>query len=340
MTELTQNHAAPITTHNRVDEATRIPIAFGIFWAVFTAVIWGAWPAFTRLSVIQSVTPEDMVLLRYGIGGLIMLPILLRQAARISPRGWREGVVLAVFQGAPLALLVTLGVRFAPASHMSALSPGLLPLFAAVLSLVFFKEPLSASRGVGLAMILVGALVLVGVSVSALSSGFWRGDLMFICAGFMGSIYTVRMRRSGLSAMQGAALISVYSMILYVPLYCWLWLGSSRLAEAPAHEVLFQAFYQGVLMGAVTLFSLSRAIVILGAPRAAAFLSLVPVVGAVLGAIVLHEIPTAAETVAIVVISLGVLLAAGALQRAARAANGRSAGAPHETAASLRKPAG
>jgi drug/metabolite transporter (DMT)-like permease len=287
---------------------------------LLTVVIWGAWPAFTRMSVIHSGTPEDLVALRYAIGGLILLPILIRQAGRIPRRGWREGLVLAFCQGAPLALLVTIGVRFAPASHMAALSPGLLPLFAAVLGILFFNEWLSASRAVGLAMIFVGAVVMVGVSVSTLSAGFWKGDLLFISAGFMGSIYTLRMRRSGLSAMQGAAFISVYSMIFYLPLYCWLWLGSSRLGDVPAREVLFQAFYQGVLMGALTLFSLSRSIMILGAARAAAFMSLVPVVGALLGAVILHEIPSAAETGAVVVISLGVLLATGVMQRPVRVA--------------------
>ncbi len=84
---------------------------------------------------------------------------------------------------------------------------------------------------------------------------------------------------------------------------------------APTHEVVFQALYQGVLMGAVTLFSLSRAIVILGAARAGAFLSLVPVLATVLGAIVLREWPSFSETIAVVVISLGVLLAAGASQQ-------------------------
>jgi drug/metabolite transporter (DMT)-like permease len=138
---------------------------------------------------------------------------------------------------------------------------------------------------------------------------------MFICAGFMGSIYAVRMRRSGLSAMQGAALISVYSMLFYLPLYGWFWLSSGRLGQVSARELLFQAFYQGVLMGAVALFSFSRAIVILGATRATAFLSLVPVLGALLGAAILGEIPSRAETIAVVVISLGVLLAAGTLQR-------------------------
>jgi len=295
--------------------ATAPTVLFGVFWALFTVLVWAAWPVFTRLSVTRTINPEDLVALRFGIGGLILLPVLIRQARIMPAHGWREGVILAFCQGAPLALLVTVGVRFAPASHMAALSPGLMPLFAAGISFLFLHEQLSKLRAGGIAMILLGALVMVGVSVSASAAGFWRGDILFICAGFMGSIYTVRMRRSGLSAIQGAALIGVYSMIVYLPLYVWLWLGSSRLAEAPPREVLFQAVYQGVLMGAVTLFSLSRAVVILGAPRAAAFLSLMPVVTALLGAAILHEIPSAPEAVAITIISLGVLLATGVLQR-------------------------
>src|SRR2546423_7748421 len=106
------------------------------------------------------------------------------------------------------------------------------------------------------------------------------------------------MRPGALPARRGAALIAVYSMLFSLPLYIWLWAGESRLAEAPMREVLFQAFYQGVLMGALTLFSLSRAVVILGATRAGTFLSLLPVIGTVLGAIVLREIPSTGEMIA------------------------------------------
>jgi drug/metabolite transporter (DMT)-like permease len=209
---------------------------------------------------------------------------------------------------------VTVGVQFAPASHMVSLSPGPLALFAAVLGVLFFYERVSVSRAAGLATIFAGSLLMAGVSLSTFADDTWKGDLLFIAAGFMGSIYAVRMRRSGLTAMQGAAFISVYSMILYVPLYCWLWLGSGQLTTAPAGEVGFQGIYQGVLMGAVALFSFSRAIVLLGAARAAAFISLVPVVGTVLGFVILNEIPSLSEICAVVAISLGVLLAAGALQ--------------------------
>jgi drug/metabolite transporter (DMT)-like permease len=286
-------------------------IAWGAMWALLTVVIWSAWPSYTRLSMTTTLSAPDLVALRYGIGGLLLLPVLIHGARRLSPRGWREGLALALFQGAPLAMLVTVGLRFAPAGHMAALSPGLLPLFAASIGTIFLHERLSGTRICGLALIAFGALALVLVSVGALAGSAWKGDLLFVCAGFMGANYAVRMRRSGLSAMEGAALISVYSMLFYLPLYAVLWLPSSGLFTVSRAELLFQGFYQGVLMGALSLFSLSRAIVALGATRATAFISLVPVLGSVLGIAILDEVPSIIEGAGIASISLGVLLATG-----------------------------
>jgi drug/metabolite transporter (DMT)-like permease len=313
-----EDQSPRLATQHSWQAPYQLPIVIGVLWALLTVTIWGAWPSVTRLSVTQTMTPQDLVALRYAIGGLILLPFLVRHAGKIPRRGWYDGVVLAVCQGAPLALLVTIGVQFAPASHMVSLSPGPLALFAALLGYLFFNEMISGSRKLGLVLIVVGALLMAGVSLKTFADDTWKGDLLFISAGFMGSIYAVRMRHSGLSAMQGAAFISVYSMVFYLPLYAWFWLHSGQLGHAAAGELLFQAFYQGVLMGAVALFSFSRAIVILGAARAAAFISLVPVLGTLLGYAILGEIPSASEAFAIVAISLGVLLAAGAFQREAR----------------------
>jgi drug/metabolite transporter (DMT)-like permease len=107
-------------------------------------------------------------------------------------------------------------------------------------------------------------------------------------------------------------------MVFYLPLYVSFWFATRKLAQAPVGELIFQAFYQGVLMGALALFSLSRAIVILGAARAAAFISLVPVLGTLLGYVILHEIPSASESIAVVAISVGVLLATGTFHRVAQ----------------------
>jgi drug/metabolite transporter (DMT)-like permease len=294
-----------------IADETPVSTASGVMWALLTVVIWSAWPSYTRLSITTTLSAQDLVALRYAIGGLLFLPVLIHGARRISPRGWREGLTLAFLQGAPLAMLVTLGLRFAPAGHMAALSPGLLPLFAASVGYVFLNERLSSTRICGIALIGFGALALVLVSVGVLTGSAWKGDVLFVCAGFMGATYAVRMRRSGLSALEGAALISVYSMLLYLPLYATLWLPSSSLFAVSPAELLFQGFYQGFLMGAVSLFSLSRAIVALGATRATAFISLVPVLGSALGAAILGEVPSIIEDAAIVCISLGVFLATG-----------------------------
>jgi drug/metabolite transporter (DMT)-like permease len=300
---------------SRVTGSDHWPLIAGTAWASITLLIWSTWPAYTRLAVSEIVTPEDLVLLRYGIGGLVLLPVLVIQAPRMPRTGWREGILLAGFQGAPLALLTTIGLQWAPANHLAALSPSLMPIFVAMIGWVFFRERTSTLGMFGLALIALGAVAIVGTSLSTFLSGAWKGDLLFITACFMGSIYAIRMRRSGLSAVQGAALISVYSMALYVPLYGWLWSGSSRLMSVPFREILFQGFYQGVLMGALTLYSLSRSIVLLGAARGAALMSLGPVLGTALAFIILHEIPSTVEIAAVTAISFGVLFSTGAFER-------------------------
>jgi drug/metabolite transporter (DMT)-like permease len=134
----------------------------------------------------------------------------------------------------------------------------------------------------------------------------------------MGSVYLLRMRRSGLSALQGAALLSVYSMLIYLPFFIWLFWDSSKLLQIPASDLLFQGFYQGVLMGALTIFSLGRSTMLLGAPAAAMSLALLPVASFLLAFLILSEIPTAFEILGAIAISLGAFLAAlSALERKA-----------------------
>ncbi|MCA3275442.1 MAG: DMT family transporter [Roseomonas sp.] len=284
-------------------------ILHGTLWASLTAIVWSAWPAFTRLAVTESVTPADIVLLRYGIGGLILLPVLLRLAGSMPRHAWLEGLWFALLQGAPLAMLTTKGLALAPAGHLT-LSTGLMPLFTSLLCFYFLGEAISNLRKLGLGFITLGALAIGGVSISSIHLDYWKGDILFVCAGMMGSVYLLRMRRSGLSALQGAALLSVYSMLIYLPFFIWFFWDSSKLAQIPTSDLLFQGFYQGVLMGALTIFSLGRSTMLIGAPATAMSLALLPVASFLLAFFILGEVPTIFEMLGAVAISLGAFLAA------------------------------
>jgi drug/metabolite transporter (DMT)-like permease len=71
-------------------------------------------------------------------------------------------------------------------------------------------------------------------------------------------------------------------------------------------------------MGALTMFSLGRSTMLLGAPAAAMSLALLPVASFLLAFLILNEIPTAFEILGAIAISLGAFLAAlSALERKA-----------------------
>ncbi|MBM3587772.1 MAG: hypothetical protein FJX33_08190 [Alphaproteobacteria bacterium] len=72
-------------------------------------------------------------------------------------------------------------------------------------------------------------------------------------------------------------MLSVYSMLIYFPFFVPFFWKSSKLTQIPTSDLPFQGFYQGVLMGALTMFSLGRSTMLLGAPAAAMSLALLPV---------------------------------------------------------------
>ena len=297
-------HAQSVTTKAKANTKLH-----GTLWAALTVIVWSAWPAFTRLAVTESVTPADIVLLRYGIGGLILLPVLLRLAGSMPRHAWLEGLWFALLQGAPLAMLTAQGLALAPAGHLT-LSTGLMPLFTSLLCFYFLGEAISRLRKYGLALITLGALAIGGVSIASIHLDYWKGDILFVCAGMLGSVYLLRMRRSGLSALQGAALLSVYSLLIYLPFFVFFFWGSSKLTQILVSDLLFQGFYQGVLMGALTIFSLGRSTMLIGAPATAMSLALLPVASFLLAFFILDEVPTFFEILGAIAISLGAFLAA------------------------------
>ena len=64
--------------------------------------------------------------------------------------------------GAPYTLVAASGLRFAPAHDGGALNPGFMPLFVALIAALVLGEKLSTTRMLGLALILAGALIIVG----------------------------------------------------------------------------------------------------------------------------------------------------------------------------------
>ena len=299
----------------------------GYLAAAVAALIWASYPVATRAGVTGSFSPQELITLRFGVGALLFLPYLLLHFRAIRRAAWVQGVPLTLFQGAGMGALVICGLQFAPANHAAALGPGVNPAWVALLGFLFFSKRPTSRAALGAVLCLAGVLVLALWSASGQDASVLVGDAMFLAASALGALYVLQLRKWEVSAIQAAAIVSVYSAIVVVPWH--LWSAAGPLWRAAPLELLWQTLWQGVLIGCVALVALNHAIARLGAERSSALVALVPVLSAILALGFLGEVPSTAEVAAFLAITAGVSLGASR----------GYAGSPAVISASMKRPA-
>ncbi len=285
----------------------------GVLCGLGAALIWGAWPVVSRLGLDGALSAYDVAALRFGVAGLILAPLVLRGGV-FRGVNWRRALILACGAGVPYVVLTVEGLHYAPAGHAGVIVPSCMLTFTALGAWLFLGDRPNAMRVLGMAAILLG-LALVGWSAFSATSpraGAWRGDLMFIGSGFLWACYTLGARAWSLKPMQATALVSVLSMLLYLPPY--LVVAGPRLLDAPLQSVLVQALFQGVFAAVLALLLYTRAVASLGAARGALFAALVPGVAVLLAFPLLGERPSLTEAAGLLVVTLGMTAALGVLR--------------------------
>ena len=280
----------------------------GYVSAAIAILIAASYPVATRAAVTGSFSPQELVTLRFGVGAMLFLPYLLLHFRSISREAWLRGVPLTLFQGAGMAALVICGLQFAPANHQAALGPGVSPAWVAVLGFLVFARRPSARIVAGAALCAIGVVALTYSSAVHDSLRVLTGDAMFLAASALGALYVLQLRKWGVAAMEAAAIITVYSAMIVVPWYLWSAPGS--LWRVATGELLWQALWQGILIGCVALIAFNHAIARLGAERSSALVAAIPVLTALLALVFLGEVPSLAEGAAVLAISAGVSIGA------------------------------
>lgn len=285
--------------------------------AVGAAVlIWASYPVATRAGVTGGFSPLDLLVLRFGIGAVLLLPYLVFHLRSIPRKTWMRGFPLTLFQGAGMGALVIFGLQFAPANHAAALGPGVSPAWVAILGFLVFARRPEVRAILGALLCAIGVVLLAYWSASATSAKVIAGDAMFLAASALGALYVLQLRNWGVEAIRGAAIVSLYSALVVVPWY--LCSGTDGLRQAAPAQLLWQILWQGVLIGCVALIALNHAVSRLGAERTVACIALVPVLSAVLSLMFLGEVPSITELVAFVAISVGVSVGASLPKREVR----------------------
>lgn len=249
-------------------------IGFGCAFLVL--FIWSGFILASRAGAKGVLTPWDIAALRLGVAFIILVPFAAGGALARVPPG--RVLLLAGFAGFGFPLCAYAGFTLAPAAHGAVLLPGALPFATALVARVWLGERVGGDKALSLGIVFVGIVLLAGVGFLD-QPGAWRGDLLFLVGTTSWAVYTLLVRRWGVTARQATVAIGVACAPIYLPV--WLLLLPSRMGEAGWGEILFQAGYQGLLAMIVASLLYTRAIAALGPTRLAFFTAVVPALAAV-----------------------------------------------------------
>lgn len=285
--------------------AGRQSVGVGVLCGLAVALIWSSWSVATRFAVTTSLGPHDVTFLRFGVSALLLWPILLRKGLGIQQIGIVRLLVMVLGAGVPFMLLGSIGMQFAPASHVATLMIGTMPISVALLSGLLFGERFTRQQLSGMGIVIAGVLCIGGYALIAnRAAGEWRGDLLFLLAGLFFASFTVAQRRSGVSPWHATALVNCLSALVFAPIY-FLWL-KPNIFTAPPADVAFQVVAQGIAVAILGMFFYTEAVRRLGAPRAAIFGALAPALAVLIGMVFLKEVPAWLTLVGIALVMCGV----------------------------------
>jgi drug/metabolite transporter (DMT)-like permease len=274
----------------------------GVLCGAGAALCWSLGFVAARHGILVGVSPLVLSLHRYVWPGLALIPVLAADGfGDLGGMGWRRGIVITLFGGVPLALWSYYGYVYVPLGHGAIIQPSCAALGGLVLASLILKENLPLRRVIG-ALAMVAGLVVIGIeALHTMGAQGLFGDLLFVAAGSSFAIFGMLLRLWRIPAMRAVAVTSVLSLAS-LPLMLF---DLDNFLAAGLYENLMQAVVQGVFAGAGAIYLFTRAVILLGAGRAALFPALVPPFTLLIGAVTLGEIPSLLQLTGLAIVLIG-----------------------------------
>jgi drug/metabolite transporter (DMT)-like permease len=281
---------------------TKHAIALGMLCGAGSALFWAFGFVAARHGVLNGMSPLVLALHRFIWPGFALFPVVAAGGfADLGGLGWRRGIALTLFGGLPLALWSYSGYLYVPLGHGSIIQPSCAAVGGLILARLVVKEALPPRRIAGAAIIVLGLAVIGAEALHTIGSQGILGDLLFVAAGCSFAVFGMLLRLWRLPPVRAAAVTSVLSLVGLPILY----FAYDNFIAAGFFENLLQALVQGVFAGPAATYLFTRAVVLLGAGRAAVYPSLVPPFSLLIGFFTLGEAPSIQQLVGLAIVLAG-----------------------------------
>src|ERR1700733_8743170 len=258
------------------------------------------------------IPPVTLSFMRWAFAFLIILPF----AWTHLKRDWgtiraRLGTMIGI---SIIGISAFNTLQYWALEHTTALNTLLLqsagPLFVAVWSLILLGVRLALAQAGGIALSLVGVLVILlhGDLTALTSIPFNKGDIIFTVAIAIFGLYSVlTLKRPPFHSLSFASFTFGCGAACLIPLLIW------ELCARPPMQLnsnnLLMLFYVAVFPSTVAYLCFNRGVQLIGANRAAPFFHVVPLLGAAMAMVFLGERPQLFHVVGFALVLTGVYVA-------------------------------
>ena len=280
--------------------------------------------ATARAGILAGLTPGDLILMRFGVAGVVLFPFLVRWGLpTLAGIGWRRGLILTALGGPAFALMQMGGYAFAPLAHGAVIHPASVTILSTGIAAVLLRERLSPAHLCGAALVIAGIVLISWQGLHAEAGAqSWIGDVLFFVSAIIWAGFTVLIRHWRLHAIRAIAVVSFLSLLVILPGYL-AWFGLAHLLARPPNPMAVQALVQGLGQGVLAMIAYSQAIRVLGVGRAVLFPAMVPAVSILIGIPIVGEIPNAIQITGLVLVTIGIMGAMGVFSRRMFPSRGR-----------------
>lgn len=256
-------------------------------------IVYGSSYVVSRV-VLEHMGPATLSLARLVIGSLVLVPMALarrRDGVRLS-RADRWNIFWMGLIGFAAAFAFgNWGLALSTATN-AALLITVEPVALILLSPLVLGERLTRRESVGAAVTVVGATIVVINGIPWLSvtlAPHWRGDLLLVLSGLAYTAYSLFGR--DVLARHPAVPVTAWSILwgtaTMAPFAAAEWAAGQRPTFTPA--VILGTLYLGLVITALGYLLWNWALERVEAPRLAVFVNIQPLVGSLLGVVLLGE---------------------------------------------------
>ena len=254
-------------------------------------VVYGTSYVVARMT-LDSVPPAMLAFSRLALGfGALALFSRGQPAASLSGADRRAIAWMGILGFAGAYICSNWGIAHSTATN-AALLITVEPISMILLSPWYLGERLSRSGAIGATLTIVGATVLVVNGIPGVTEKLvphWAGDLVLVVAGVAYASYSLLGRR--VLERHAALPVTIRSLTwgaaALLPIAALEWASGAR--PAWTATAVWGTLYLAVVITALGYVVWNWALARVPAPRAAIFLNFQPIVGALLGAVVLGE---------------------------------------------------